>query len=353
MMLRKALGFSVLGLLACAACTGGVSLGQANGPLGAGAGDKDAGGGLNGNVGTPSGPYDVECTFYHRPSATAEFEEQKFTAKTDGTTQKTITFSDYTFDVDLGPAADAATDAILSVKARERDVIQQYRLAKDTRPADQFAGGHGFTGLVYLAQEMQYTCAAPGAATPPAGNEAVPFDIACQVELRTTPGGAIEKSQVLELKSGGTQTFTEGDYSVAVTIFDDAFEGRGMFVDAKKGPGDAYATHQLLQINRNAAIVNQLAGTTFTGRFALGTGASKELSYACSARSQGGSTPTAELCGVDKQCPSGKACYIVPELDPSGAARCYDTNPDICTRLDCPKGCAIRESYPAQVSCAK
>lgn len=351
-MLRKILGFGVLGLLACAACTGGVSLGQANGPLGAGNADKDGGSGLNGNVGTPSGPYDVECTFYHRPSPAAEFEEQKFTAKSDGTAQKTITFSGYTFDLDFGPATDAATDAILSVKARERDVVQQYRLAKDTRPADQFAGGHGFTGLVYLAQEMQYTCGAPGASAPPSGSEAVPFDIACQVELRATPGGAIEKSQILELKTGGTQTFTEGDYSVAVTIFDDASEGRGMFVDAKKGAGD-YATHQLLQINRNAAIANQLAGTTFTGRFAIGTGTNKELSYACSARSQGGSTPgLGELCGVDKSCPTGSSCAIVPELDPSGAARCYAG--DVCQRLNCgARGCVSRESYPAQVSCGK
>lgn len=346
MMLKYSLGFALVGLLA--ACTGGVSLGTANGPLGAG--DLQDGGRADASGNPASGPYDVACTFYHRPTATAEFEEQYFNARSDQAAQKTITFSSYTFDIDLGQAADAPTDSVLSVKARDVDVVQQYRLAKNARPVDQFAGGHGFTGLVYLAQEMQYVCSTPGASVATSQSDVAPIDIACQVELRTTPGGAIEKSEVLEFTSGGTKSFTEGDYNVKATIFDDAFEGRGMFVDMWKGPATSttYATHQLLQINRNAATINQLAGTTFTGRFALGTGTNKELSYACSSRATGsGSGGATAECGPGKPtCANGATCATTPT---DSTPRCYANPCSICGGAEC----MILESYPAQIRCGK
>ncbi|MCW5814277.1 MAG: hypothetical protein KIT84_24835 [Labilithrix sp.] len=336
------LGFAAFAFVA--ACTGGVNLGATSGNLGAGAG-QDAGGG---GGSTPTGPYDIECTFYHRLTASSEFEEQKVKVRSDGTVAQTVDFPNgefpYKLEVAFGPAADAASDSLLTITTPQSDVVQQYRVAKNERPSAPFFGDHGFTGLVYLQQEMQYTCGVAGAEARPSGGQAVPFDVACQVELRTTPGGAIEKSAILEVKSGGVQAFEEGDYKVIANMLDGEFEGRALVMDIFHGTKNP--SHQLLQLDRNNTIVNQLAGTTFTGRFAYGTGPNKELSYACSSRDTGGLGPE---CDGNRPCAEGYTCAFMRSLEPSGPARCW--RGDLCQNAGCPSQCNIAESYPVQVYC--
>lgn len=103
--------------------------------------------------------------------------------------------------------------------------------------------------------------------------------------------------------------------------FDDPFEGRSVVVGLGRGPqGSASNTQQLFQIDRQAELVNQLAGTTFSGLVSLVSDTNKELSYACSSRSPASTTPASSCPDISDQpcdagCNAGRGQLYAPERD--------------------------------------
>lgn len=299
--LLSALG--VVGLLA--ACTGNVSLGRTPGASSLGNTAADGGGANSADGSSATGPYGITCRAFWRASGTAaDLTEQKFQFRSDAeTTHQTLTFPDRTLDFDYAPATDNAAEGDLSVTVPESRSRQVYRLSKNRTPVNQFVGGFGFTGLIYAnGLDLQYICEADGAAAPTHQPIPVSMNAVCQVELRTTPGGAVERRETFEiaLPLATGQTFSKkidyDDQHLEVIVEDDPEDARAMHVNLTRGNGTPTALFsQLLQLDRNATLYNQLAGTTFTGRVAIGLGTEKELSCACSARSSAtgsnGSTP--------------------------------------------------------------
>lgn len=323
---------SLIGLIA--ACQGNVSLGQA--PQ---ASTPGTGNGQQSDGSSATGPWGITCSTYWRAGGTGdELSKQTFTARSDATTSQTITYPSATIEISLAPAPDAATEALLTVNVPSQKSTQTYRISRDRRPAAQFIGDHGFTGLVYAGApasggvDLQYICEADASTPPTRGASVTPLDVLCQVELRTTPGGAVEKRSTIVYKpdvngspqQGETASADFGaDGAVTLQGFDDSFEGRSVIVgiatDGQAQPGaSARGVRQLYQLDRNTALLNQLAGTTFSGRVTLITDTNKELSYACSARtdSTGGSACPAVSDGpCNAGCTASEGQLYAPERD--------------------------------------
>ena len=119
--------------------------------------------------GGPAGtiPDNVSCEVFYRPTAGAPFEESTLSLATDGD-QGASDFDDIRFqatllsDVGEGKSLSiAVTD--LAAGAELTRQLYQFDLVQGLR--DQFIGGHGFTGLVYVfhptsGSELQYFCMA-------------------------------------------------------------------------------------------------------------------------------------------------------------------------------------------------
>lgn len=280
----KILALGVCSVFAVA-CGGGVSLGSV--PSGLNGGD-DGGNGGAGSDGSPgaAGPYDISCTMYLQPATSNQ--EQTFTVRSDADATKTITFPGYTIDVAFSHAASTPSEGTLSISVREKGSVQRFPLSRDVAPVEQFAGGHGFTGLVYVGADVQYICKASGAPTvsgDPSG-AAAPFRVGCLAEVKSTVDGKVERSETFELSRADTRTLDLGDFGLHAQIWDDAFEGRSMILSSWKKPAgqDNYTLRQLFQFDRTAPIVNHLPGNTFTGRTSLGVGTDRELTYSCDSR---------------------------------------------------------------------
>ena len=274
------LGFVVASAVAVG-CSGGVSLGNVPSAL-----NPDDGGagraGADGNPGGASGPYDITCTMYFQP-ATSKLEES-FTVRSDADASKTISFPGYTIDAAFAHPASAG-EGILTVSVREQKTSQRFPVSTEQSPSRDFAGDHGFTGLVYVGADVQYICKAPPAPVAAPSTKVAPFHVRCTSELKSTTTGVVEKSESFDLTAADTRTLELGDFGVRARFSDDAFDGRSMLLDAWRKPAtaDTHTIRQLFQLDRSLPIVNHLPGGTFTGRTVLGGDADREVSYSCTA----------------------------------------------------------------------
>jgi hypothetical protein len=111
----------------------------------------------------------LECTVFYRPATTAEGQAQaqeRTFSLAKNRDQERVTFADLELQARYADDPYEGRSLVVSVIATdmERQVTQQlYQFLPDEGPHNQFAGGHGFTGLAYLyhplsAAELQYFC---------------------------------------------------------------------------------------------------------------------------------------------------------------------------------------------------
>ncbi len=112
-------------------------------------------------------PDTVSCEVYYRPAAGTPLEGTKLTLSTAGD-RKMLDFDDLRFEATL--LSDAGEGQSLSIAVS--DLVAEAELTRGLYQfdpqqglADQFVGGHGFTGLAYVyhpasTSELQYFCTA-------------------------------------------------------------------------------------------------------------------------------------------------------------------------------------------------
>lgn len=115
-------------------------------------------------------PAEVTCEASYRPSVTAPAQESKTLRLVpeqngDGATVK---FQDLSLKaVYVVPPTEAPALSVSVASADGKAVASSlYQLQRERRTVNQFAGGHGFTGLVYVyapasEAELQYYCNVP------------------------------------------------------------------------------------------------------------------------------------------------------------------------------------------------
>lgn len=350
---------SALGVMgAIAACTGNVSLGVV--PGGANdAGTPDATAAETGNANAP-GTYDIECTFSFDGSKVA-YADQKFTARSDDTKQQTLPNPASNVDVSIATAPDNAAESLLTVYVHEQDAKHVYRLTKNQQPVAQFVGGHGFTGLQYLGPNLQYVCASPGARTATRSTYPQQFlAVMCQVDARSTPDGALEKSGKFWLTTlpgqfslGEFKVFDHEDMHFEAILSDDPSDVRSIKLRLSRG---TTSLSQLFQLDRYADAENQLAGTNMSGRASIGTGTSKEISYVCTAHTGDGINM---IDSVDGPAPLGseRVCGYRQTLSGPQLGAC-ETGEICFTQISCsgaadPPTCVIGSKDFADEACHK
>jgi hypothetical protein len=109
-----------------------------------------------------------ECTVFYRPDTTAEgqAQSQETTVFLAGGDQETVAMEDLVWKAQYGDNAFEGVSLVISVATLDsgRQVMRQlYQLSPESQPNNQFAGGHGFTGLNYVyhpvsTAELQYYC---------------------------------------------------------------------------------------------------------------------------------------------------------------------------------------------------
>lgn len=111
-------------------------------------------------------PISIQCEVFYRPSVTQSLSEgQTITLGTNGD-REGVEFDDMAFDVQYYDDQFEGRSLVVSVSDRESDaqiVGHLYQMDRTRSVSNQFLGGHGFTGLVYVYHpssqaELQYFC---------------------------------------------------------------------------------------------------------------------------------------------------------------------------------------------------
>jgi hypothetical protein len=116
-----------------------------------------------------AGASTFECTVFYRPATTAEGQaqsEETTVSLVQHGDDEIITFGDLELQARYSDDAVEGRSLVISVTAQdtERILVQQlYQFIPEAELRDQFAGGHGFTGLTYVhhptsSAELQYFC---------------------------------------------------------------------------------------------------------------------------------------------------------------------------------------------------
>lgn len=137
-----------------------IGCGESSDPVGDGnpGGNDDPAGGTN-SVGDP-GAGSVDCTFYYRASNEVmedqspddpafQFEEHTLTVAADESESMTLEG----LTLNLSYSDDAFEGGTVSMRVTAGDIrlfSTLYQLQDRQLPTNQFVGGHGFTGLMYL-----------------------------------------------------------------------------------------------------------------------------------------------------------------------------------------------------------
>ena len=113
---------------------------------------------------------EIVCRTAYRTSVTRSIEVEDSILLPDADTQESHTYTDLTFNVQYWSGEfDGERGLQVSVtEVGQTDFLasQLYQFSQDSGPQNQFAGGHGFTGLHYTyhptsGAELQYWCAVP------------------------------------------------------------------------------------------------------------------------------------------------------------------------------------------------
>lgn len=114
----------------------------------------------------PGAPSAIDCQVFYRSATTESFSETNVTLSATAN-RESIAFEDLAFNAqyvdDLGEGQSLALSTV-DLETGEETVRQLYQFDRERGLVNQFIGGHGFTGLIYVYHpgspaEMQYFCA--------------------------------------------------------------------------------------------------------------------------------------------------------------------------------------------------
>ena len=118
----------------------------------------------------PALPTSIECHVFYRPSPGQGLSEgpEVVLSTDEGRREKTVTFDDLEFKARYWGDQFEGHSLQISVTdpvTGDEVITQLYQLDREQGLVNQFIGGHGFTGLVYVYHpaspaELQYFCAA-------------------------------------------------------------------------------------------------------------------------------------------------------------------------------------------------
>jgi hypothetical protein len=256
-------------------------------------GAADLGDVLLGAAGATSsvGPYRVTCSIYHRvmtASPLPEHERTSIVLRTDEPREASTTVSARAIPVHvaLAPAADPAEVAV-TVRFPASNLQQQFTLPRDRKPAREFGGEHGFTGLNYVAAgsdvDVQYICEAsaldearPKPPPDPSSFSAqperapappTPARIRCEVAIEG--GRPVVETVALEGPAKEV-VVANGTIAVRLVLNDDGSEGRSLFLQvmADMAPRLRGTIQQLFQLDRAVPLASypSSAVSGMTGR---------------------------------------------------------------------------------------
>ncbi len=111
-------------------------------------------------------PSNIDCQVFYRASAGESLSEGPPIALTPNGGSGVATFDELEFSAQyLGDEFEGSSVSIsvIAPDTREQIIAQLYQIDQSKGLVNQFVGGHGFTGLVYVhrpgsAAEMQYFC---------------------------------------------------------------------------------------------------------------------------------------------------------------------------------------------------
>lgn len=112
-------------------------------------------------------PVSIDCRVFYRPSVTESLSESAITLTTNGD-HEVIEFDDMQFSAQYWDDQFEGRSLLISVTSPDTgdEVVRQlYQMGRGKSLINQFIGGHGFTGLIYVyhpssTAELQYFCEA-------------------------------------------------------------------------------------------------------------------------------------------------------------------------------------------------
>jgi hypothetical protein len=112
-------------------------------------------------------PVSIDCRVFYRPSATESLSESAITLTTNGD-HEVIEFDDMEFNAQYWDDQFEGRSLLISVASPDTGdgvVRQLYQMDRGKSLINQFIGGHGFTGLIYVyhpssTAELQCFCEA-------------------------------------------------------------------------------------------------------------------------------------------------------------------------------------------------
>ena len=112
-------------------------------------------------------PVSIDCRVFYRPSVTESLSESAITLTTSGD-HEIIEFDDMEFNAQYWDDQFEGRSLLISVASPDTgdEVVRQlYQMDRGKSLINQFIGGHGFTGLIYVyhpssTAELQYFCEA-------------------------------------------------------------------------------------------------------------------------------------------------------------------------------------------------
>jgi hypothetical protein len=116
--------------------------------------------------GSPGAPSAIDCQVFYRSSTAGRFSETDVTLSATAN-RESVTFEDLAFNAqytdDIGEGQSLAL-SVVDLETGQETARQLYQLDRQRGLVNQFVGGHGFTGLIYVYHptsqaEMQYFCA--------------------------------------------------------------------------------------------------------------------------------------------------------------------------------------------------
>ena len=119
-----------------------------------------------GNEASPGVSGEIVCEVFYRPTAGQGLEAAPFATFTSGNDRQERQFQDMTFEASFQDdefEGRALSIVVADLDSGEEIARQLYQFDLQHPVENQFIGGHGFTGLVYVfhptsAAEMQYFC---------------------------------------------------------------------------------------------------------------------------------------------------------------------------------------------------
>ncbi len=222
----------------------------------------------------PQAPGDVDaltCQFFWRASTAEGFTPRNQTAVRLAAPgdERRVELGDVTVRASLDDSTSGGARLLLAFDLGAMTIDDVYDFGDQRFPANLPAGGHGFTGLHYLAHpgsnsELQYHCSAGETAGPPA---AAPGVIRCEwiTESLEASNGflAVDPS-----KASGMQPVSEAvrlpPFRVGVAYTRGEFESGGVTIDL--GAGKRGGVHVLYQLHGSDVPANLfVADGGFTG----------------------------------------------------------------------------------------